>query len=142
MFSFSKPKYFFFLLASIFLMSYFLCLIFFPTYALINLYLQFLIIGTPLVISILQKLIKGDFGADLLAALSTIIAIYLHEYLAASVIVLMLASGDFLENHACAKASSVLNALIKRMPSIAHVQINHQTLREKKLVQWHIKMEI
>ena len=126
MFSFSKPKYFFFLLASFFLMSYFLCLVFLPTYALINLYLQFLIVGTPLVISILQKLMKGDFGADLLAALSTIIAIYLHEYLAASVIVLMLASGDFLENHACAKASSVLNALIKRMPSIAHVQINHQ----------------
>ena len=42
------------------------------------------------------------------------------EYLAGSIIVLMLSGGEALESYALRSASSVLAALAKRMPSIAH----------------------
>lgn len=79
--------------------------------------------GAPLVFQIGYKLIKGNFGADLLAALALITAVILHEYLAGVLIMLMLASGQTLESYAMKKASSVLLALAERMPSIAHRKI-------------------
>lgn len=74
----------------------------------------------PLLWNILKGLLKGDFGADVLAALGLVTAIALQEYLAAVLLVLMLASGQALEAFAMRKASSVLLALAGRMPNIAH----------------------
>lgn len=76
--------------------------------------------GLPLVLQIGFKILKGDLGADLLAAIAVTTATYLGEYLAASLVLLMLASGQIFESYAVRKASSVLLALSKRMPSIAH----------------------
>jgi heavy metal translocating P-type ATPase len=76
--------------------------------------------GLPLLYQLLVKLLRGDFGADLLAGLSIVTAICLNEYLAGSLVVLMLSGGAALETYAIRKASSVLEALAKRMPSVAH----------------------
>ena len=76
--------------------------------------------GIPLVYQLIVKLFRGDFGADLLAGLSIITAILLDEYLAGSLVVLMLSGGAVLEYYAVRKASSVLEALANRMPSVAH----------------------
>ena len=92
----------------------------------IPLFIILLLGGLPLVFNILNKLAKGDWGADLLAALSIVTAVALHEYLAASLVVLMLSSGTALEQYAVRKASSVLEALSKRMPSVAHRKSAHQ----------------
>jgi heavy metal translocating P-type ATPase len=76
--------------------------------------------GIPLVYQLIVKLFRGDFGADLLAGLSIITAVLLDEYLAGSLVVLMLSGGAVLEHYAVRKASSVLEALANRMPSVAH----------------------
>jgi heavy metal translocating P-type ATPase len=76
--------------------------------------------GIPLIFQLILKVFRGDFGADLLAGLSMVTALLLHEYLAGSLVVLMLSGGAVLEQHAVRKASSVLEALAKRMPSVAH----------------------
>jgi heavy metal translocating P-type ATPase len=76
--------------------------------------------GIPLVYQLIVKLFRGDFGADLLAGLSIITAVILNEYLAGSLVILMLSGGAALEHYAVRKASSVLEALAKRMPSVAH----------------------
>ena len=76
--------------------------------------------GLPLLYDLLRKLLKREFGSDLLGGISIITSILLGEYLAGSIIVLMLAGGEALENYALRSASSVLGALAKRMPSIAH----------------------
>jgi heavy metal translocating P-type ATPase len=76
--------------------------------------------GIPLVYQLIVKLFRGDFGADLLAGISIITAVLLDEYLAGSLVVLMLSGGAALEHYAVRKASSVLEALAKRMPSVAH----------------------
>ncbi len=76
--------------------------------------------GLPLVFQLFVKLFMGEFGADLLAGLSIITAVLLDEYLAGSLVVLMLSGGVALETYAVRKASSVLEALANRMPSVAH----------------------
>jgi heavy metal translocating P-type ATPase len=76
--------------------------------------------GLPLVTDLLVKLFKREFGSDLLGGISIFTSVLLGEYLAGSIIVLMLSGGEALEGYALRSASSVLAALAKRMPSIAH----------------------
>jgi heavy metal translocating P-type ATPase len=76
--------------------------------------------GLPMLYDLLRKLLKLEFGSDLLGGISIITSVLLGEYLAGSIIVLMLAGGEALESYALRSASSVLAALAKRMPSIAH----------------------
>ncbi len=78
--------------------------------------------GLPLVYELLVKLLRREFGSDLLAGLSIITSIVLGEYLAGALVVLMLSGGEALEAYAVRSASSVLQALAKRMPSVAHRQ--------------------
>lgn len=80
--------------------------------------------GAPLLFDLLQKFLKREFGSDLLGGLSIITSIAFGEYLAGSIIVLMLSGGEALESYALRSASSVLAALAKRMPSIAHRKID------------------
>lgn len=76
--------------------------------------------GVPLLYDLFRKLLRGEFGSDLLGGISIITSILLGEFLAGSIIVLMLAGGEALEGYALRSASSVLAALASRMPSIAH----------------------
>lgn len=76
--------------------------------------------GVPMVWELLKKLWKREFGSDLLAGVSIVAAIVLREYLVATIVVLMLSGGEALEGFATARASSVLDALARRMPSVAH----------------------
>ena len=76
--------------------------------------------GVPLVWELLRKLCAGTFGSDLLAGLSIITSILLGEYLAGVLVVLMLSGGEALESRAISRAGDVLNALARRMPTLAH----------------------
>ena len=76
--------------------------------------------GTPMIWELLRNLWSGKFGSDLLAGISIITAILMKEYLVATIVVLMLSGGRALESFATARASSVLDALARRMPCIAH----------------------
>ncbi|HWI19438.1 MAG TPA: heavy metal translocating P-type ATPase [Vicinamibacterales bacterium] len=78
--------------------------------------------GLPLVVDLLRKLLKREFGSDLLGGLSIVTSVILGEYLAGSIIVLMLSGGEALERYALRNASSVLAALARRLPSVAHRQ--------------------
>jgi heavy metal translocating P-type ATPase len=80
--------------------------------------------GIPLVIELLVKLFRREFGSDLLAGISIVTSIWLHEYLAGSLVVLMLSGGEALEAYAVRAASSVLQALAERMPSVGHRKLN------------------
>jgi heavy metal translocating P-type ATPase len=76
--------------------------------------------GAPLVFDLLVRLFRREFGSDLLAGISIVTAVLLGEYLAGSLVVLMLSGGEALEAYAVRSASSVLEALANRVPSIAH----------------------
>jgi cation transport ATPase len=80
----------------------------FPSpYGDIPLFAALLIGGVPLVWVLLKKLVRREFGSDLLAGVSIITAILLREYLVATIVVLMLSGGETLETLATARASSV-----------------------------------
>jgi heavy metal translocating P-type ATPase len=84
--------------------------------------------GLPLLYGLLRKLLKREFGSDLLGGISIVTSILLGEYLAGSIIVLMLSGGEALESYALRSASSVLAALAQRMPSIAHRKRESETV--------------
>ncbi len=83
--------------------------------------------GVPLVCELLRKLWKREFGSDLLAGISIITSVLLGEYLAGVLVVLMLSGGEALEHFAVGQASSVLSALARRMPTIAHRKTANET---------------
>ncbi len=76
--------------------------------------------GTPLVLDLAGKALRGEFGSDLLAGISIVASAFLDQHLAGSFVVLMLSGGTALERYAVRRASSVLQALARRMPSISH----------------------
>jgi heavy metal translocating P-type ATPase len=79
--------------------------------------------GVPLLITLLRKLLSRDFGSDLLAGISIATSVVLGEYLVGTIVVLMLSGGAALEQFAARRASSVLNALARRMPQAAHRRV-------------------
>jgi heavy metal translocating P-type ATPase len=76
--------------------------------------------GVPLVIYLVLQVARREFSADLLAGISIVTAVLLGEYLAGTLVVLMLSGGQALEAYAVRSASSVLQALARRTPSTAH----------------------
>ncbi len=76
--------------------------------------------GAPLLYGLLRKVLGREFGSDLLGGISILTSVWLGEYLAGSIIVLMLSGGEALESYALRSASSVLAALARRMPTVAH----------------------
>ena len=80
--------------------------------------------GAPLVGALALKAARRQFGSDLLAGISIVTAVVLGEYLAGALVVLMLSGGQALEALALGRASSVLHALARRMPSAAHRRVD------------------
>ncbi len=76
--------------------------------------------GGPLVVELARKALRRQFGSDLLAGISIVTAVLLGQYLAGTLVVLMLSGGEAIEGVALERASSVLKALAARLPSIAH----------------------
>ncbi len=78
--------------------------------------------GVPLVAQLFRNLVRRQFSSDLLAGISIVTSVILGEYLAGTLVVLMLSGGEALESYAVRNASSVLHALARRIPTVAHVK--------------------
>jgi heavy metal translocating P-type ATPase len=72
-----------------------------------------------LVIEIVTSLRRGEFGLDIVAALSMTAALVFGEYLAAAVVALMYAGGQYLESFAEKRARREMTALLSRVPRTA-----------------------
>ncbi len=95
----------------------------------IPLWLVLLFGGAPLTLELLKKALKGEFSSDLLAGISIVSSVILTEYLAGSLVVLMLSGGEALEELAKRKATQVLSALAKRMPNVAHKMLDGKLIK-------------
>ena len=98
------------------------------------LYLTLVIGGVPLLLGLGRRLLKAEFGSDLLAGISILSSVLLGQYLVGSIIVLMLSGGTALEQYATRRASSVLDALARRMPQVAHRKLDG-TIADAELQQ-------
>jgi heavy metal translocating P-type ATPase len=72
-----------------------------------------------LVIEIVLSLRAGEFGLDLVAALSMTAALVFGETLAAAVVALMYSGGNFLESFAEGRARREMHSLLERVPRSA-----------------------
>jgi heavy metal translocating P-type ATPase len=72
-----------------------------------------------LLVEIVASLRRGDVGLDIIAALSMTAALLFGEQLAANVVALMYAGGQYLENYAEARARQEMTALLARVPRTA-----------------------
>ena len=81
----------------------------------IPLWIAYVLGGAPLVWGLLMNLVRRQFGSDLLAGISIVTSVILGEYLAGTLVILMLSGGEALEAYAVRSASSVLKALAARM---------------------------
>ncbi len=92
----------------------------------ISLYIALGLGGLPVLWKLLQRLIRLEFGSDLIAGVSIVTSVLLEEYLAGTIVVLMVSGGETIESYAVRSASSVLRALARRMPSKAHRRVDGQ----------------
>lgn len=76
--------------------------------------------GIPILMALGKRIWAREFGSDLLAGVSIVASVVMGQYLVGTIIVLMLSGGTALEHFASRRASSVLDALAKRMPQVAH----------------------
>jgi heavy metal translocating P-type ATPase len=76
--------------------------------------------GLPLCVELVAQIAKGNLSVDILAILSVVSAIVLRQYWVAAIVILMLSGGKALEEFSTRRASTVLRALSRRMPQIAH----------------------
>lgn len=76
--------------------------------------------GIPLIVPLARKAFAREFGSDHLAGISIVTSVLLGEYLVGVIVILMLSGGAALEGFASHRASSVLDALARRMPQTAH----------------------
>jgi cation transport ATPase len=74
---------------------------------------------SALLIEIVASLRRGDVGLDIVAALSMTGALVFGESLAAAVVALMYAGGQYLESFAERRANREMTALLARVPRTA-----------------------
>lgn len=72
-----------------------------------------------LLAQIARSLLHGEFGLDIVAALSMSVALLFGESLAAAVVAVMYGGGQLLEDFAEARAKSEMKALLQRVPKLA-----------------------
>lgn len=72
-------------------------------------------------IGMVRDVLRGHVGLDILAVVAMVATLAVGEYIAALIVVLMLAGGEALEDFAGRRAKRDLSALLDRSPRIAHV---------------------
>ena len=91
-----------------------------PSAATIPLYVAVVTGGIPILFDLARQLKKRELSTDVLAGVAIVTSVVLGEYLVGAIIVLMFSGGIALEQYATHRASSVLDALARRMPRVAH----------------------
>ncbi|MHB2025026.1 MAG: heavy metal translocating P-type ATPase [Elusimicrobiota bacterium] len=86
----------------------------------VPLYIAAAIGGVPIAFKIASRLLARSAGTDVLALISLLAAAAMGQWLVAAILILMVSGGQALEDYAVRKASSVLEALARRMPQKAH----------------------
>ncbi|MCL2676715.1 MAG: cadmium-translocating P-type ATPase, partial [Streptococcaceae bacterium] len=80
------------------------------------------VLALSMFVEMIQTLRSGSYGVDLLAITAIIATLWVGEYWAALIVVLMLVGGETLEDYAAGRANRELAALLKKSPDIAHVK--------------------
>ncbi len=96
-------------------------------YANYPLYIALLAGGVPLLLILIRNIFHLKFGSDLIAGVSIVTSVILGQYLAGSLVVLMLSGGSLLKNMPFELLQRYLKLLPKELPLLP---------TERKKSQW------
>lgn len=82
-----------------------------------------------------KSALSGKFGLDYIALVAILTSIYTQEYLVGALIVLMLTTGEALEQYASLKAKNSLTKLIDRIPNEVLVQNSEDETQQQHKVK-------
>jgi heavy metal translocating P-type ATPase len=88
-------------------------------------FIGLLVTGIPVVAGTIAGMFARQFAADIVASLSIVTAIALHDPLPGLVVVIMQTGGEMLERYAEGRASAAVRALEAEAPRIAHRVRDH-----------------
>ncbi len=92
-----------------------------------NILMATMIIGTlPVLWRMVKDLLNAHFGVDIIAIVAIVGSFVLDQFLAGTVILLMLSGGEALEAFALQRARRELTALLARVPTVAHKRFGNQ----------------
>ena len=92
-----------------------------------KIWLATLVLGALVpVVRMIKDIWRGHFGVDIIAITAIVASLLLGQYLAGTVIVLMLSGGEALEAYALRRARKELTALLSHVPSSAHLKVSDE----------------
>ena len=95
-----------------------------------------LVLGSiPLVIEFVKNILKKKYGVDIIALVAIVTAFLLHEYIAGSVIVLMLSGGEALEAFAAKRSTQELTKLLSLGEDLEDVSVDQVAINDHLVVK-------
>ena len=85
---------------------------------------------TKITVDSLEKIRNGNVSLDYIALLAMIVALVADEYLAGTVVALMITGGEALDEYASGRAESALRALLEKIPKQCTVRNPDGTTKE------------
>jgi len=85
--------------------------------------------GSSITFKSAKALLRGSFGVDILASVAIWISVFVGEYLAAAVVVIMLSGGELLEEYVAGRSSKAIEKLINSAPMTARVRRDGEEIR-------------
>ena len=82
-------------------------------------------------VGMVRSILKGSWGIDVLAVTAIIATVFVGEYWASIIIVLMFTGGEALEDYAESRAKRELTSLLDNTPQIAHREVYSSAGAEK-----------
>ena len=83
-----------------------------------------LAVAAYLSVGMVRRLLRRQWGIDILAVTAIISTVLVGEFIASMIIVLMMAGGTALEDYAAGRAKKELTSLLERVPQTAHRERN------------------
>lgn len=82
--------------------------------------ISFIIGGVPVIISSIIELSHKNLTADILFSIALIATLYLEDFFAVSILIIMMGAGDFIEEWTLDRSKGNLESLIELQPEICH----------------------
>ncbi|MEI8337536.1 MAG: heavy metal translocating P-type ATPase [bacterium] len=82
----------------------------------------------PVWYEIISEILKKKFGVDFIAGIALLGTFLFGEYLAGTIILLMLMGGQSLESYAFERARKDLSRLLSRAPEFAHIKVGNKII--------------
>ena len=95
--------------------------------------ISFIIGGIPVIIESIRELFRKNLTADILFSIALIATLYLEDFFAISILIIMMGAGEFIEEWTIDRAHGNLESLLELQPNICHKKTeksdgNHEIL--------------